>query len=484
MGKKGKALKGFVIFLIFIFICGIISRGIYAEQMPRITTAKISSRELNHTVNGEGIVEAKQEKPFLLPAGLLVDSVNVRKGQKVEEGDVLFTLDVEEISKQYQEKQEELKLAKTRLSDYNAGVAEGEKNHQTALNRAREDYNNANSSSAEAVNAAQGAYQSAKDALNNFPSKKDYIKQAKKKDDTYQKLKKEAKKKDATEEDKAAFEDYEAQLESGLESRYQEEKQALKDSVAQREADLSSARKDQGERLQAAGRALEDAGEPLRTEQATSLELSQMIGEIEEQCSMYKEYLDKGGEVFATESAYVSAILVEAGGFTPETGAIVLSTLGETLYFTGYITKEDKKYVSQGDLMTLVLGGRYLSDIPILALEEGEDSGYKVTAEISSQGRTIGENGNFSLVRKTDTYSECVPLAAIHSENQEDYVYYVENRETILGTELVAKRRKVKVLDKDEEFAALEAGTFTDEEMIILEADKEFQIGSRVREEE
>ena len=121
MKQKSKALKGFAVFLIFMFICGIISRGIYAEQMPKITTAKIASRELNHTVNGDGIVEAKQEKPFLLPAGLLVDSVNVRKGQAVQEGDVLFTLDLEELKKQYEKKQEELKLAKTRLEDYNAG---------------------------------------------------------------------------------------------------------------------------------------------------------------------------------------------------------------------------------------------------------------------------------------------------------------------------------------------------------------------------
>ena len=484
MKQKSKALKGFAVFLIFMFICGIVSRGIYAEQMPRITTAKITSRELNHTVNGDGIVEAKQEKPFLLPAGLLVDSVNVRKGQAVQEGDVLFTLDLEELKKQYEKKQEELKLAKTRLEDYNAGVAKEAKEHQTALNRAREDYNNASSTAGDAVNAAQGAYQSAKDALESFPSLKEYKKQARKKDEMYQKLKKEADREDASDEEKAAFEDYAAQFDSGLESRYQEEKQALKESVSQRESDLSDAKRDQGEKVQAAGRALEDAGEPWRAEQATGVELSQMIEDIEEQCRIYREYLGQEGVVFAPESAYVNAILVEAGGLTTETGAMVLSTLGDTLYFTGNITKDDKKYVSQGDPMTIVLAGRYLSDIPVLALEEGEEGGYKVTAEISSQGRTIGENGSFSLVRKTDTYTECVPLAAIHSENQEDYVYYVENQETILGTELVVKRRKVKVLDKDEEFAALETGTFTDEEVIIVEADKEFEIGSRVREEE
>ena len=340
------------------------------------------------------------------------------------------------------------------------------------------------STTGDAVNAAQGAYQSAKDALESFPSFEDYKKQARKKDEMYQKLKKEADREDAGDEEKAAFEDYAAQFDSGLKSRYQEEKQALKESVSQRESDLSDAKRDQGEKIQAAGRALEDAGEPWRAEQATGVELSQMIEDIEEQCKIYKEYLDQEGAVFAPESAYVNAIFVEAGGLTTETGAMVLSTLGDTLYFTGNITKDDKKYVSQGDPMAIILGGRYLSDIPVLALEEGEDGGYKVTAEISSQGRTIGENGSFSLVRKTDTYTECVPLAAMHSENQEDYVYYVENQETILGTELVAKRRKVKVLDKDEEFAALETGTFTDEEVIILGADKEFEIGSRVREEE
>ncbi|MCX4319383.1 MAG: hypothetical protein OSJ44_06525, partial [Lachnospiraceae bacterium] len=154
------------------------------------------------------------------------------------------------------------------------------------------------------------------------------------------------------------------------------------------------------------------------------------------------------------------------------------------LYFTGNIVKEDKKYVALGDLMTISFGGRYLSDIPVLAIEEGEDGGYKVTAEISSQDRSIGENGTFSLVRKTDSYPQCIPISALYTENQEDFVYYIEKQETILGTELVAKKRKVKVLDKDEKFAALDGGSFTEDELLIVGFDKEFETGTRVREEE
>ena len=430
MKQKGKALKGFIWFLVLMFVCGMVSRGIYAEQMPRVVTAKIVERELDHTVEGEGVLEAKEEKPLLLPTGLLVEKIHVRKGQMVKAGDLLLTFNTESLKKLYEEKQKELTLADTRLKDYESGVAKETQNRQRAIDRASEDYSQANSSGQDGVNIAQGAYQRAKDALDSFPSLKEYKKKAKEKDGEYQKLKKEADKKDASDEEKCAFEEYAAQLESSLESRYQEEKQGLKEALSQREGELSAAKKEQGEKILAAGRALEDAREPLRVEEATEVELRQLISDIKKEQGIYKEYLDKEGAVFAPEDACVSDVLLEAGGIT------------------------------------------------------GEDGGYKVTAEISSQDRMIGENGTFSLVRKTDSYPQCIPISALYTENQEDFVYYIEKQETILGTELVAKKRKVKVLDKDEKFAALDGGSFTEDELLIVGFDKEFETGTRVREEE
>ena len=88
----------------------------------------------------------------------------------VKEGDLLLTFNTESLKKLYEEKQKELTLADTRLKDYESGVAKETQNRQRAIDRASEDYSQANSSGQDGVNIAQGAYQRAKDALDSFPS--------------------------------------------------------------------------------------------------------------------------------------------------------------------------------------------------------------------------------------------------------------------------------------------------------------------------
>ncbi len=57
----------------------------------------------------------------------------------------------------------------------------------------------------------------------------------------------------------------------------------------------------------------------------------------------------------------------------------------------------------------------------------------------------------------------------------------IEEQETILGTELTARRRKVKIMDQDDEYVALENDSLTDEELFVSDTDKEIQDGTRVR---
>lgn len=60
----------------------------------------------------------------------------------------------------------------------------------------------------------------------------------------------------------------------------------------------------------------------------------------------------------------------------------------------------------------------------------------------------------------------------------------VEETETVLGTERIARRVDVTVLDKNEEYAALQEGTLTAEQDIITGADRNVEPGGRVRLEE
>ena len=53
--------------------------------------------------------------------------------------------------------------------------------------------------------------------------------------------------------------------------------------------------------------------------------------------------------------------------------------------------------------------------------------------------------------------------------------------ETIMGTEVRARKVGVLVLEKNESYAALEEGTLSAQQDIIVQADKTVQEGSRVR---
>lgn len=87
-------------------------------------------------------------------------------------------------------------------------------------------------------------------------------------------------------------------------------------------------------------------------------------------------------------------------------------------------------------------------------------------------------------VSKPNTQPCAVPLSALYYDNNQAYVLVVEETETVLGTERIARRVDVTVLDKNEEYAALQEGTLTAEQDIITGADRNVEPGGRVRLEE
>ena len=92
---RGKAVKGFVVFLLIMLFCTFVSRSIYAYQMPRVETDKAQRKSISHVVSAEGCVAAVSESAVVVPAGIRIAEVCVRVGEKIEKGTVLFRLDTE-----------------------------------------------------------------------------------------------------------------------------------------------------------------------------------------------------------------------------------------------------------------------------------------------------------------------------------------------------------------------------------------------------
>jgi hypothetical protein len=93
-------------------------------------------------------------------------------------------------------------------------------------------------------------------------------------------------------------------------------------------------------------------------------------------------------------------------------------------------------------------------------------------------------SGVVSRSENGEKHSLCLPADAVHSENDRNYVYLLKEREGILGQEYYVDEINVRVIDKNDNWAAIGEGAVDKESRIILSASKEVEKGETVRWEE
>ncbi len=471
---KERAVKYFAVFLLFMLICTIVSRGIYAWQMPKVVTGTIEAHTLSRKITADGVVITKEEVPIVVEAGILVEKVCVVEGQKVEAGDLLMQLQVSDLEERMRQMDLQLQAEEAKLAELNAsGTA--------ALNRANQDLKDVSDSAAGTVGQADSAYKAACARRDAFPSEEQYRENAYQKDAEYQKLWKAAKKKNAQKKEKEAFEFYKKSLDAVLAESYAKEKQELDADVSEKERALGEANTNRDSAVKQAQRDLEDAKN--NGGSGTKLEQQNQIEILKKQRSGILALRQAEGKVLCNISGYVGRILVRAGERTADTSALVLSDAAGEKLFQAILPQEEKSYISAGDKVSLSFpkGAKQVSGVEVEAVGELEDGSCQVTCKISNADIVIGELGKMEIIKEIGRYACTIPKDALFSDGGTDYVLVIEEQETILGTELTARRRKVKIMDQDDEYVALENDSLTDEELFVSDTDKEIQDGTRVR---
>ena len=458
---KERAVKYFAVFLLFMLVCTIVSRGIYAWQMPKVVTETVETHTLTRKILADGVVLTKEEAPVVVEAGILVEKVCVVEGQKVEIGDLLLQLDLEDLDRLIGDLDLQIRAEEAKLAELNAAGA-------AAVNRANQDLKDASDSSAGAVSQADGVYQAARRERDSFPSEEQYRESAYQKDAEYQKLLQASRKKKATKEEKEAFEFY---------------KKSLDAAVAEGEAAVREANMSREQAVKQAQRELEDAKN--NGGSGTKLEQQNQIHLLKEKKEKFLNLKQAEGKVFCELSGFVGRIMAQAGERTAGTSALVVSDAAGEKLFQAILPQEEKSYVAIGDTMSLSFpkGTKHLNGVVIEAVGELEDGSCQVTAKISDPDIMIGDLGKMEIIKEIGRYACTIPKTALFSDGGTDYVLLVEEQETILGAELIARKRKVKVANQDEEYVALEDGALTEEEKFVAdsELDKEIKDGTRVR---
>lgn len=458
--RRKRIVGGLAVFMAFMWLCTLISKSIYASKLPMVSTIRTDSKYIEHIVEAEGIVEAGSKLPVTVLSGLRVEELAVQTGDKVEEGDLLLVVDLEDM-KQIMDEQE-LAAQKVQLQIdaivHNKELAQNQKALEEA--RAREDYDAlARYQDTLVGRAAEGVVQ-AEEALEELQEEN------REHENDWQKEDGGSKTEEEMEAERMAREQEEERLKQELQA------------AAYAEAD---AKWNRDNTIKDAGRKVEDVLQEDNADATLAVYRSELSA-VQEKIAAYQTIMEQEGRVTSPLGGMVTDVFVQTGGRVPDTASFLLADDEVPCQFRASLTKEQKSYVNLGDDVKLQLDGRKKIDAKVDYIEENENmpGTYTALLRLPEETGTPGLSGKMTCSKVGEKYPNCISLLALHAENDRNFVYVVNEREGILGTEYYVEEIIVSVADKNDKLAAIE-GAVTAESLIIENSTKEIKKGDVVR---
>lgn len=513
--QNKRALKWLGVFFAVMILLTALSRAADTLTIAEVTAERAKSGALTHTAVGRGSMEGKSQRLIYAVENLPVRALLYQKGAKVRAGDAIIELDAQGIEAALEKLQAELdKLlgeraqaaleereaeaaqtpgAQAELAQAQAAVerAQGEleraqataaEQAQKKLDEARAALEDAQAELDKAVREASRAVEDAQAALDGAKDEEkkaaqDKLQRAK---DDLLLARKEAERKVNT-ADAAAGEARRAQDALAADPARDEGARAAQSALIERQEALSAAERKLQEAQDAderAAKARESAQKQARLKlEALQIDIERKWAEVD----ALKQLQADGGLLRAPADGTIAALSCEAGKRTTDEAAAALFDEAAGLTVQISLTEEQARFVSPGDAAQLTPAGKReaVSGSVAAVLQTAEGAQAVIEAE-AGQGLAVGASVEVALSRKTDSYRQCLPLSALHSDSSGDFVLVIRERNGVLGMSMTAQRVPVEVLDEDGSRAAV-SGALMEEDLVIIESDKEIGTGDRVR---
>lgn len=222
------------------------------------------------------------------------------------------------------------------------------------------------------------------------------------------------------------------------------------------------------------------------------LNLSNDTDTLREQLDVLRTYVENGGVYQAECSGVIGQINVAAGSETVDEIAVMLADAAETVRFTADLSEEYQDEITENSVITLrgqnVVGEEETYEVSSAVVSENtgaETDGfgrYLLTADLPGDLYPVGTKLTVTVDNQSNTYDSCLPLYSLHQKgNNQYFIYVMEEQDTVFGMELVAREVPVTVLDKNEQYVAVEEVISGE---VIVSSDKDIADGSRVKIEE
>lgn len=444
--KKGisrHAVRILIKVMVVICIFTVFSRISASLTVAEVLVESPSAKRIEHIVEGEGVIDAQLETSVQTEAGLLIKNVHVKKGQKVEEGEILAELDLAALDEVKREQQEEIEMLRLTNEELLATQQKEETSAAKEKTRAEEDYAQAARESELSVQTAAAELERAVQQYKGYEASLPA---------------------DTTDEQFLQLLDLKAAAEAA--------QRAYDAAILQQESVLRKA-----------GRAVEDAGQAQVKNAAIAvneIKLAQMERAVRELAALE----EAGGQLVAPQAGVITEVYIKAGQRTTDTAAVALTDTSAGLYYTAQIDKADTAYAAVGDAVVLKKDGKEQGSFTVDAIETLEDGNARVMVQITgdeAEDFYVGENLSMEIRQEAPLSQNTVPVTALHESNGRYYVYVTEQVETVLGEESRAAKIEVEILDKNDAYAAIGEGALGEDAQVIVDSSRYIEAGSKVR---
>lgn len=442
---KQKLVKTAIAFFGIMITFTVLSRVAYNISTPIVILGKAENMEMGPNIIGNGVVEAQEFVPVAVEGQKTIQKISVLEGQKVKAGDVLYELDLKKLEKEIEEKEKELKGLELQIESAKSAQMVAEQAKALTKSQAVEDYERAVQMADQEIATAETVWREAQEEYRQFQGNPSL---------------------------------YPDKTEQECLQKIEETRKAYEFAVSAKDENLYQAQK-----------AIDLADVPEAKD--TSVEQAELTkASVEKQLSALKELQSAEGKVVSPMDGVVSAVNIQVGGMTSGSGTadILIADTSAEMMLKVQFSEENKEHVIVGANVKLISDvlmeteKNAIGKLKIAAIQQNTETGAGVEASIRIPPNTlpIGTSVGVQIETSKKMYSGCIPLEALHQEEgNQYYVYTTDEKKTILGTEVIARRVDVTVEYKGDRYAAVK-GLSVDQN-IILSSSKQISDGGRIK---
>lgn len=455
-GRLGIVVKFFAAMLILTLT----ARGIAGASMPQVTLGQASAGSITQSSTISGTISVQGGTPLTVPEGVLVAQVTAATGQSLSKGDAIARFDEVSLKQALATKQAQVKQLETSVAQLSNSDEADDFTLQQAqqqLDRAYSDAQQTWQNGQDAIEKARQQRDAAQNTLNSLQNQPVATPESA-----------EAERQQKIADAQAALNAAESALAAAQES-----------AAAADKAAANTARNYEDARNSAAHNYDQSAEDIARTNAANQAQaaVTQAQLDIARAELSALQALEEADCILSSpaDGTLTQLNLVAGQNSSSVAGLLADQDAAGVLTFT--LEQEAARLAAAGTQITVKQGSQSTQTTITALSEQSEDGSIQFAAMLNSGDWKAG-SATVEIKLNAGQYEQGLPATAVQTDSSGTFVYLMEERSTLLGTQNVLIRLPVTVEAQGDGMAAV-SGSISGQ--VVTGADKPLSEGAWVR---